>query len=129
MKRAALGVLAVAAAHLLAVPAAAQQTRVDVRRAPQRDSLVALGVQLERITFTQRALMRDYQLAHVALSRASTDAARATWRARVTEIGARMERIITDAEVLRAHLQSVCAEREQPDGWLGISFTYSGEMD
>ena len=31
--------------------------------------------------------------------------------------------------MLRAHLQALCAERPQPDGWLGISFTYSGEMD
>lgn len=128
MKRATFGLLALTVAHALAAPVAAQQTRV-IARAPQGDSLVVLGVQLERITFTQRALMRDYQLAQLGLSRASTDAERATWRARVTEIGARMERIITDAEVLRAHLQSVCADLAQPDGWLGISFTYSGELD
>lgn len=128
MKRVALGILAVAAAHMLAVPAAAQQARVSAR-APQHDSLIALGVQLERVTNVQRILMRDYQVANTELSRASSDADRATWRARVGELAARMERVITDAEVLRAHLQTLCAERPQPDGWLGISFTYSGEMD
>ena len=73
MKRVALGILAVAAAHMLAVPAAAQQARVSAR-APQQDSLIALGVQLERITNVQRILMRDYQLANTELSRASSDA-------------------------------------------------------
>lgn len=127
MKRVALGILALAAVHTVAVPAAAQETRVIVR-APQRDSLVALGVELERVTYAQRALMRDYQVAQIALARAS-DADRATWRARVAELEANMERIMRAGEVLRAHLQALCDERPQPEGWLGISFSYTGEMD
>lgn len=123
----AFGFLILTSASAAATPAVAQQVGVSAR-AKEPDSLAVLRVELERRTNAQRALMRNYQLAHVALSRANTDAARATWRARVEELGARVERAITEADIIRAQLQSLCASQPGPQGWLGVNISESADV-
>jgi serine protease Do len=127
MLRVAFGILILTMASAAPAPAVAQQVRVSAR-AGEPDSLGVLRVELQKLTNAQRTLMRDYQLAHIALSRANTDAARATWRARVAELAARVERAITDAEVIRAQLQSLCASRPGPQGWIGINISEAADV-
>ena len=123
----AFGILILTTASSAATLAVAQQVGASAR-AREPDSLVLLRVELDKLTNAQRALMRNYQLAHVALSRANTDAARATWRARVEELGARVERAITDADIIRAQLQSLCASQPGPQGWIGVNISESADV-
>lgn len=123
-----LGLLVLAASLTLATPAAAQQARVSTRVQQEPDSVVTLRVELERVTNGLRVLVRDLQLANIALKRASTEGERTAWRARQAELSSRMERTFNDADVVRAHLQALCAERPGPDGYLGVSFSGDWEV-
>ncbi len=105
----------------LAIPAAAQQTRVS-GRVVQQDSLVELRQQLERTLGLQRALMQQIERNNTALRRAATDAERETARGRLAELFAKMEGAVAQMEMVRSNLQSACASLPGPDGWLGISF-------
>ena len=112
-----------AASLSFSAPAALmQQTRESVRGA-EPDSLVVLRGQLQRVTLTQQSLMRDLKSVSAALRRAATETEKATFRARVDELSARLQRSLSDADVLQAHLRQMCADMPAPDGWLGINIS------
>jgi len=113
--------LVFAASVSFSAPAALmQQTRESVRGA-EPDSLAVVRGQLQRVTLTQQSLVRDLKAVSAALRRAATETEKATFRARVDELSARLQRSLSDADILQAHLRQMCADMPAPEGWLGIS--------
>ncbi|HEV8365883.1 MAG TPA: PDZ domain-containing protein [Gemmatimonadaceae bacterium] len=113
----------VLAAFALAVPAAAQQTRVSTRTQALPDSVVELSKTLEQLTQSQRMLVMEIERANVALRRASNGTERESARARLAGLYDRMERTIGELDMLQSHLLAMCASRPGPDGWLGVNLT------
>jgi serine protease Do len=125
MKRVSLGVLVVAG-FVLAAPAGAQQSRVSARtQAP--DSVVELRKALEQVLLSQRSLVAEIERANVQLRRASGASERESARAQLIGLYDRMERTISELELMQSHLEAICAAHGSPDGWLGIDF--SGDLD
>lgn len=120
MTRMSLGAL-VFAGLALAVPAAAQQTRVSARTQPLPDSVVELSKTLEQLTQSQRMLVMEIERANVALRRASSGTERESARAQLAGLYDRMERTIGELDVLQSHLLAMCSARPGPDGWLGVN--------
>src|SRR5688572_17807757 len=118
-----LGTLLLAASLAVATPAAAQHARVSVRAPMQQDSLALLRGELERVTRVQRDILLELQRTSIAYRRATSEGERAQLNARMSELTARMERLINDADIVSAQLRSVCAGQPGPDGYLGISFS------
>ncbi len=111
----------------LAAPAAAHQVRVSAR-AQDLDSLVVLRDQLQRVTLTQRVLVRDLKTASAALGRAATETEKSNFRARVADLSARLGRNQQVAEMLQFHLTEMCAAQPAPEGWLGINISDAADI-
>ncbi|MGQ0539872.1 MAG: PDZ domain-containing protein [Gemmatimonadaceae bacterium] len=128
MTRSTIGSVVRAALVLAAagVPAAAQEGRPRERQ--RSDSLVILRVELDRADRTQRWLVGQYQRAQEALLRAGTETARDEARERVNMLSVRLGKAIEHGDVLRMHLETACAQKGGPDGWLGINFNTELEL-
>jgi serine protease Do len=114
-------VLTLVASLAVATPATAQ-VRASVRT-QEPDSLVLIRGELQRLVQSQQALVRDILWADGAARRASSASERNNFRLRVAELSARLDRALSESELLQAHLRAICAERPAPDGWLGINIS------